>query len=191
MSKEAIVERILSDARAEAQSILEEAEAKAEAVRAEARKRAEVEELANEMEVKTKAKDIFDGKSASARLDGAKALLGEKRRVIDAVYSLALEKLSGSAKTGSLRFAESLLQEHAETGDEVVFSPDYRYKADVAKLPVVKEKKLKVSPKEADIAGGFVLQGKNSDKDLSYSTLLALDREENQAELAAKIFKTG
>lgn len=40
------------------------------------------------------------------------------------------------------------------------------------------------------VRGGFVLHGKNSDVDLSFSALLAHDREENQPELAAEIFKT-
>ena len=62
---------------------------------------------------------------------------------------------------------------------------------DVSALPVVREKGLKVSPKSAKIDGGFMLCGKNSDKNLSYGALLAQDREEYQAEIASKIFITG
>lgn len=56
---------------------------------------------------------------------------------------------------------------------------------------MVAEKNLKNSGKTADIDGGFILIGKNSDKDLSYGALLALDREERQAEIAAKLFSDG
>ena len=191
MSKEAIVERILSDARAEAERIVKQAEAQAAERTAEAEKRAQVSSLANEMEVRAKVKDILDGKAASARLDSSKALLAEKRRVIDGVYALPLERLRGLDRAGALRLADVLLTRYAEEGDEVAFAPDYKYAADVAKLPVVKDKKLKVSPTQAKIEGGFVLRGKVADKDISYGALLAADRECHQAELAAKIFKTG
>ena len=46
-----------------------------------------------------------------------------------------------------------------------------------------------LSPERAEIGGGFVLRGKTSDKDLSYGALLAADREEHQAEIAAELFK--
>ena len=191
MSKESIIERILSDAEEEANGIVAQAQAQAAATISEAEKRAQVVRLANEMETREKVRDVLEGKAASARLDSQKALLAEKRRVIDAVYALALEKLVGLNKTATLALADKLLQAYAEEGDELAFAPNYRYQAEVAKLAVVKSKKLVVSPKQAEIDGGFILRGKNADKDISYGTLLAADREENQAELAAKIFKTG
>lgn len=192
MSKEAIVQRILSDADREAEEIVDQAKARAAETVHGAEERAKVVRLANEMETREKVRDILDGKAASARLDSAKALLAEKRRVLDAVYALALERLNALEKQAALRLADTLLRKYAEEGDEVVFAPDYRFRAEVGKLPVVKEKNLIVSPKETKkIEGGFILCGKTADKDISYGALLAADREENQAELAAKIFKTG
>jgi len=183
------VERILSDANAEAQATVSEAEGKAAAIIAEARAKANRDRLGTEALVAEKSKAVLDGKAATARLDSAKILLAEKRRVIDVLYAKALEKLVKLGQKETLELAESLLTAYAEEGDEILFAAGFPYKAQVSRLAAVKEKGLKVSAKTADIDGGFILIGKNSDKDLSYGALLALDREENQAQIAAKIFK--
>ncbi|MDE7087765.1 MAG: hypothetical protein K2O67_06200, partial [Clostridia bacterium] len=122
-------------------------------------------------------------------LDGAKASLAEKRRVIDVVYKNALEALISLDKKSSLALADRLLSEYADDGDEIAFASNYKYAAEVSKLDVVKEKKLKISNGKPGIDGGFILKGKNSDKDVSYGALLQFDREEYQAEIAAAVFK--
>ncbi len=81
-----------------------------------------------------------------------------------------------------------LLTEHAEEGDELVFAENFRYAQAVSALPIVKEKKLKVSTKRVTLDGGFMLCGKSSDKNLSYGAILNMDREEKQAEIASVIF---
>ena len=188
MSREAIVERILSDANAEADAIRREAEEKAAGVIAAASARAEQGRREAEAEVKVRAEDVMK-RRAAARLDSAKLLLAEKRRVLDGVYEAAFARLKGLDEEDALALAGRLLEEYAEEGDEILFAADYPYAAFVARLPVVAEKKLTLSPERAEIGGGFVLRGKTSDKDLSYGALLAADREEHQAEIAAELFK--
>ena len=189
MSKEAIVERILSDAEREAEAVVKSAEEKAAATVDAASRQAEKGRRESEADVKARAESIAERKAAGARLDGAKILLAEKRRVIDGIYARALERLIALGKEECLALADRLLKEYAEAGDEILFAENYRYVEDVAQLPVSEEKKLKISKKKAMIDGGFVLKGKTSDKDLSYGALLAADREEYQAELAAEIFR--
>ncbi len=188
MGKEAIADRIISDANKAAEEIINNAEKSAAGIIAQAEKDCERAKLGVRAEVAEKSKAIADGKAASARLDGAKILLAEKRRVVDAVYESALKRLKSLEKSKALKLAGALLEQYAEKGDEIVFAADYAFKSDVAQLGAVKEKGLKVSAKTADISGGFILIGKNSDKDVSFSALLAADREEHQAELAAGIF---
>ena len=189
MSREAIVERILSDANAEADAIRREAEEKAAGVIAAASARAEQGRREAEAEVKVRAEDVMKRRAAAARLDSAKLLLAEKRRVLDGVYEAAFARLKGLDEEDALALAGRLLEEYAEEGDEILFAADYPYAAFVARLPVVAEKKLTLSPERGEIGGGFVLRGKTSDKDLSYGALLAADREEHQAEIAAELFK--
>ena len=191
MSKEAILERIISDAQAAADATVAEAEGRAAEIIAEAEASAARDRQGTSAIIAERSKAIADGKAAAARLDAAKVMLAAKRGVIDAVYARALEKLKALPQKDAVRLAEGLLLSYAEDGDELVFATNFAYKAQVLKLAVVTEKNLKNSGKTADIDGGFILIGKNSDKDLSYGALLALDREERQAEIAAKLFSDG
>lgn len=188
MSEQAIVDRIISDAEREAENIVENAEKRAAAIIAEAEERAKKRLAGEKQAADERAKSILDGKSATARLDSAKILLSEKRKVIDEIYSRALSGLTALSKAETLHLLGRLLAEHAEEGDEIVFAENFRYAEDAAKLDAVREKKLKVSSKKAAIDGGCMLIGKNCDKNLSYSALLASDREEYQAAIAANIF---
>ena len=188
MSKESIRERILSDARLEADLILAKAEEKGGEIIAEAMKLAEKERRDAELEMKEKAESIHEKKAAAARLESAKILLKEKRKVIDGVYALAKERLIGLEKEDALALANGLLTAYAEEGDTIFFAENYKYVADVALLPIIKQRGVEISKQRVAIDGGFVLQGRKSDKDLSYGSLLAVDREEYQAEIAKELF---
>lgn len=188
MSTERIVERILSDARAEAQAILSDAENKAAKIVADASARTQKARTQAEAEMAEKRKSILEKQAANARLDSAKALLGEKRKVIDLIYTQALGMLQTLSKEDSLRLVDSLLIQYAEKGDEIYFAKNFAYAKEVSALPVVTQKALKISESKLPIDGGLRLKGEKADKDLSFGALLAADREENQAALAAEIF---
>lgn len=188
MSKDDIVNRIISDAEGEAADILKAASSRAEEIIAAANKRAFLERNEAEAEVDERSKRISDGKAAAARLDSAKIMLAEKRRVIDEIYARALVKLQKLGESDAVKLIESLLKENAEEGDEIILAQNFKYATKVAALPVVSAKKLTLSKERADISGGCLLRGKVSDKDLSYTALLGADMEEHQAEIAAKLF---
>lgn len=190
MGKEEIVNRILSDAEAEAAEILRSANVRAEEIISAANARADRARAEAEEEANNRAKRLSDGKAASARLDSAKILLAEKRRVIDEIYACALKKLLELKESDTLKLLEKLLAEHAEEGDEVVFAKNFAYAEKASALPVIKERKLKISAECAEIAGGCVLRGTLCDKDLSYEALLSADKEEFQAEIALKLFNS-
>ena len=189
MSKEAIIERILSDAQAEAAAIVAEANARAEETIAQANARAEERRAETEAELAEKSQRIQEGRAAAARLDSQKILLAEKRRVLDAIYARAFEKLLALGEKESLGLIERLLVENAAKGEEIVFAKSFAYAESAAKLPVVRERALKISSEKADIEGGLLLRGEACDKDLSFGAILSLDREEHQAELAQKLFR--
>ncbi len=191
MGTEAIVARILSDAEAEAEKIVREAEESAAARKAEASARAKAAHAEAEAEVAERARRISEGRAASARLDSGKALLAEKRRVLDEIYLRALRELLTLSRHDSLQLMERLLKENAEEGDEVVFASDFAYAGETAALPVVKALGLRISQERAGEGGGCLLRGKTCDKDLTFRALLAQDREAHQAEIAAKLFRIG
>ena len=189
MGTEQIVNKILFDAKEGAAAIIADAESKAAKLLADASLRAESLRATTETEVAEKRKSILEKRAADARLDGAKLLLKEKRKVLDAVYDEALGRLLESSKEEQIRLIDTLLKAYAEEGDEVCFANNFRYAEEVKILPIVKEKKLVFAKEGVALDGGLRLRGKISDKDLSFGALLAADRENYQAELAAKIFK--
>ena len=188
MSKEGIVERILSDAHERAQAIVAAAEKQAEDIIAEANESARRDEKGVKAEVEEKCAAIKSGKEAEARLDSAKVLLAQKRRVIDSIYERALSELKELKKSDAVAFADKILQEHAEDGDIIAFAPDFKYAQEVSRLDICAEKKLKIALNAEGVNGGFVLRGKISDKDVSYIALLLADREQYEVEIAAAVF---
>lgn len=188
MSKEAIVERILSDADADAAEIVKNANARAEAIVAAAMRDAASERDETDKEIAAEAERIKSGREAAARLDSAKIMLAGRRKVISDVYDKVLELLNSLEEKECATLCEKLLKENAESGDEIIFAENFRYAAAVEKLPVVKEKNLAVSPERGNFDGGIRLVGKICDKDLSFSALAAADAEIHQAELAAELF---
>lgn len=189
MSKELIRERILSDAAEEARAIEKNAKDKGEELISAAMSRAEKERRATETEAKERADSVREKRAAAARLEASKIRLAEKRKVIDGIYALAKERLVTLDKEHSIELSENLLKRYAEKGDEIVFAENYKFVVEVALLPIVAEKALKISKDRAKIDGGFLLKGEKADKDLSYGALLAADKDAYQAELAREIFK--
>lgn len=188
MSTQQITQRIISDAEAEAAEAVKAAEEQAAKTLADASARAETIRKEAEEEVAQKRKSILDKRAAVARLDCSKLALKEKRKVIDTIYDEAHSRLLELSKENCLQLMETLLQQYAEDGDEIWLSKNFAYESEAQVFPVVAEKHLTFSAQKADIEGGFLLKGKYSDKDLSYKSLLAADREGNEAQLAAEIF---
>ena len=189
MSKENIVNRIVEDAQKEAETIVAAAEKRASEILFVAEEKAQKERRETEKEVAEKIKEIEERKQATARLDGAKILLAAKRSVIDGVYAQALERLVSLGKEDTLSLSAALLSGYADEGDTVLLAENYPFAKELSILPVVKSKKLQISDTRVRIDGGFLLIGKQTDKNLSYGAILAMDREENQSKIAEKLFK--
>lgn len=189
MSMEKVVKRILSDAEQDAEKTLENAHAKADELLETVQADIQKDRQRTEAEVQAKIKSVLERRSADARLESSKILLGEKRKTISAVYELALARLNALEKEDCLRLAGRLLEDYAETGDKLYFAENFAYASEVASLPVVKNKKLAVQSERLALSGGMKLVGEKSDKDLSYTALLEADKDEYQASLAVELFK--
>lgn len=188
MSLETLKEKILSDAEEEAEALLSAAQKKAQDIERKAAEEAEANRVREEKEIAERIRALEEGSAATVRLDSKKAGLKERRRVIDTVYERALRSLMSLSEEESVKLLSALLKKYAEKGDAVALSADYPYRAAVEKAIV--KAGFTLSSARADIRGGFYLYGKKCDRDVSYGALLEADREEHQAELAAKIFRT-
>ena len=109
MGTQQVVERILSDAAAEAQATVEKAETQAAKILADASACAEAGRRQTEADVKAQRESILEKRAAAARLDSAKLTLGEKRKVIDSVYKMALGRLQSLGKEDALKLVAQQL----------------------------------------------------------------------------------
>ena len=187
MSLEALEKRIISDAEGEAEALVCAAKEKAAQIEAEAEAEAKENREREEREVAEKISAMESGSAASVRLEAKKCNLKERRRVIDTIYERALQSLMSLSEKESMEFLAALLKEFATQGDTIALAADYPYPISAEK--VIEKAGCKLSSTRAKIRGGFYLYGKKCDRDISYEALLKEDREENQAELAAKIFR--
>ena len=189
MSIQKVVDKILFDAKSEANAIVSTAEERSAKMLAESVLRGENARKETEKESLAKRESILEKRAADARLACAKIVLEEKRSVIDAVYALALQKLLALPKEDAVILCENLLCQYAEMGDTVYFAQNFKYAETVETLPVCKEKGLTFAKEKIAIDGGMRLVGKVADKDLSFGALLSADRDEHQAGLAKALFK--
>ena len=189
MSTETIVEKILSDARDEADAIITDAQTKATQRLVDASISAENCRRETERQTAEKTQSILEKRASDARLESAKIHLSEKRKAVDLVYKLALDSLVALPKEDAVKLAGILLEKYAEAGDELFFAENFKYVDKVSILPVIKARNIKISKQRVVLDGGMKLVGKVADKDLSYGALLASDKETNQADLARKLFK--
>ena len=188
MSAQDIVARILSDANAEADEIVKNAELGAQKIVGEATAYAERVREDTAREVDERAQSLMEKRAADARLECAKILLTEKRKALDSVYALAMQRLVSLSKEDALCLYATLLECYAEDGDEIRLSQDCKYEADIASLPVIEKKHLTISSIRVPMQGGMLLTGEKSDKDLSFHALLSADKDENLATLAKELF---
>ena len=188
MATQNIVEKILSDAQVEAQGIVANAEKRREEILSKANVVALERRLQAEANAEKNAKSTLEKRLADARLESSKILLKEKRKAVDSVYALALQRLLSLEKEDCLALYSALLEKYAEAGDEVFLAKNFAYEQELCALPVIEKCGITVSKSRIDIDGGMRLVGKLADKELSFTALLTADKDRNQAELARKLF---
>lgn len=187
--KDAIIEKILSDAQLEADEVLRVANDKISERIADANdwsnQYIETQKAAIESE---RAENLFRRKTV-AGLAARKIELKEKQAVLEKTFALALDKLCSLTKKEYLSLVEKNLTLYADQADEVVLSCDKVLSAeDIEKLKITKSKKLTVSKTAGDFKGGIKLIGKVSDKDLTFKSLIETAKADMTVKVAQVLF---
>lgn len=195
---ERITRRILEEANARATAICEEAENKAAATVAEAEK---VAARTREQIAERAAREALEQKrriKGMAELEERKKILATKRDLLERAFEQALEKLAGLDEVSYQSLLKRMLLTVVETGDEtVVLSMQDRARLGREFWDTVnrdlsaagKKGKLVLAPETHDLAGGFILQSAGLVVNCSFESLLGLEREELEPEVAAILFK--
>jgi len=200
MSVEKIVEKILEDARAEAQRTLEEAER--EAAKIEAQSEAEAERVRASIlkDAQEKAERRARQVLAEARLEAKRRVLSARRKALERVFAEALRRLRRLPEEAYVELLKRLIVQAAETGrEEIIVSPDDRAKLPASFLREVNEElrkrgkpgELTLSREMRPLGGGVVLRSSRVEINASFPVLIERVRERLEIDVAKMLFGGG
>lgn len=190
MSKEAIIDKILSDANLKGDAIIGEANGKADEIISLAAKQCKDYLYQSKMEIDRLTLEIDERSRSVAELDARKLLLAAKTQVLDDVYAKTLEKLRNLDKEqyGALIFA---MLENAKDGDVVIVSErekDIVTKQSLADFAKKNGIKLTLADKFGDFDGGVIISENGVDNNFTLDVEVSILREQTETKIAKEIF---
>jgi vacuolar-type H+-ATPase subunit E/Vma4 len=196
MEANQVIEKILSDARAEAEKIKEKAQEK------EATEQAKIDEQLTgyKKQTETLAQKAAEDKKlhllAAARMKIAKDFLAEKRKILDEVFTQAREQLLKLSDERYRKLMINLMLKAVETGDEQVIIDKNEKRIDRQLVDQVNQQlhskskgHLTLSEEKQDLGGGFILKRGKIKNNVSLEVLIAQARRELEIELAKELFE--
>lgn len=195
MEAEKVTEKILAEAKAEAEKI------KSQTEQNQAAEQKKLDEQLAEFKKQTKSlaeKAAKDEKShilAAARMAMAKQFLTEKSKILDEVFEKALEQLQNLPDDRYRNLITKLMLEAAETGEEEVIIDKNEKRIDQQLINKVNEQlssgkkaDLKLSAEKHEIRGGFILRRDKIKTNVTFDVLLNNARKKLEIELAKELF---
>jgi len=195
MNAEQVIQKIIADAKAEAEKIVQQAED------AQAQEQSDLDrelEQYREQSAAIAEKAGQDEKShilAAARMKTAKQLLSVKREVLDGVFEQAKQQLQKLSDDEYRKLMSRLMREAVETGDEEVLTDKNETRIDHEFVKNVNRElgpgykgNLRLSDEKLDLGGGFVLRRGKIKTNISFDVLIDQARKELEIELAKELF---
>lgn len=196
MEAEQVIEKILSDARAEAEKITKDAEQKQADEQAKLSQRLEQYKRQTERLAGEAAEDKRRRILAAARMQIAKDRLAEKARILDELFEQAEKKLKEMPDEEFFELMTRLMLAAVETGDEEVIVDKNETRIDHRFIKQVNRRlgpgykgNLRLAEQKQDIGGGFVLRRGKIKNNVSFPVLLAQARNDLDIELAKQLFQ--
>ena len=191
-----VVDKILADAKAEAEKIKKQTEANEAAEKAKLAEQLDEYKKQTAILAKKAGEDEESHILAAARMDIAKQLLAEKRKILDEVFEQAHEQLQNLPDEEYRTLCTKLMLEAVETGAEeiVVDKNEKRINQDLIdqvnrQLSSKGKGELKLSDQKQDIGAGFILKRGQIKTNVSLDVLLDQARKELEIDLAKELFK--
>jgi len=196
MEAEQVVEKILADARAEADKIKKQADDKQANEQAKLSEKLDEHKKQTEILARQAGEDEKSHILAAARMDIAKQLLAEKRKILDEVFEQARRQLQNLPDEEYHSLIKKLLLDAVETGDEevIVDTNESRISEELIKevnqqLGSDRKGNLKLSGQKQNIGAGFILARGKVKTNVSIEVLLDQARKELEIELAKELFE--
>lgn len=195
MNADAILKRIEQDARQAADAALSEARARADALQASCQTKLAQEDQAALERARKDALALDDRMQRMAELDARKALLREKRAVLDEAFTLALKKMQAMPAAKAKRYAMGVLLDAARGDETLIADKDSPWcdaafvrEANQALTAAGREGKLRLSEEKKALGGGFLLVRGGMEVNCSFEAAIAARRLELEAEVASLLF---
>jgi V/A-type H+/Na+-transporting ATPase subunit E len=195
MEAEQVIEKILSDAKAEADTIVKEAKAKAAAEKTKAD--AQLADYRQQAEVLAQqaAEDEKSHVLAAARMEAAQEYLAEKTKILDSVFERAEQRLGQLPDDEYRELMGRLMVDAAETGEEEVLIGRDESRIDQnfineinGRLADDKKRNLRLADERHDFSGGFALRRGKIKTNVSPAVLLEQARNALVIDLAKTLF---
>jgi V/A-type H+-transporting ATPase subunit E len=195
MEAEQVIEKILSDAKAEADKIAEQAQQSAAAEKAKLDEQLAEFEKQSAVLAEQAAEDEKSHILAAARMQAAQEYLAEKTRILDEVFKRARERLGRLPDSEYRDLMARLMREAVETGEEEVLIGQDETRIDQTLVDAVngklegdRKRDLKLASDRIDLAGGFILRRGKIKTNVSIDVLLQQARGNLEIELAKGLF---
>lgn len=189
-NKEAIIQKIIDDAKVIAQKNLDEANETAAQIIGRAQKQADKYVADNSHREDELYKQSLQRGEVVAGLDCKKILQGAKKAVIDKAFDEALQTIVEDKKLYPA-LLQAMILSCCESGDEVVVAKSddkLVTKKLVADLAKKSGKSIKKSEEFGDFKGGVILIGEKYDKNLTLELELSLIREKIESKVDEILF---
>ena len=189
---EKITQRIEADAQAEIDRILSEAREEADQITGRHKAQAEAEAASLAARNEKSAVEREERLVSVAQMEARKVQLAAKQEMVEKAYDLALEKLCAMPDARYTEVLAGLLVQASSNGrEEAIFSPEDRErvgKAAVDKANAASGKQLKLSKETRPLKGGFVLRDENIEVNCTFDTLVRLEKAETTGAVVKKLF---
>jgi len=187
MQGDKIVEKILSDANKTADEILSNAYLKSDETKQTCQDFLSSEKSKLDEILSAKKAEIAEKYSVLLRIEKRKMLLKTKQDIVKIFKQNVLEYILELSKKDTVDLYKKLIEKYAEKDEIVLLTSKKITCDDIEKLSVVKKLNLKVKNGKGD-EEGFVLVGKNCDKNLCFKYLIDSVYEENQIKIDSILF---
>lgn len=180
-----IMDKILADANAAAKVILEKGQQEAAAIQKAAEEKAEKQAELNRKLAKAEAEKALAKEISGAEMQAKRMLLETKQALLADVIAEAEKRLLSLDDAAYAEVIGNMLDRlDPALGTEIIVSA-----RDWSRLAaVIQEKGFTLSTKSGDISGGFIVKNGAIEYNYSFTSILAVEKEEIQQAAAAILF---
>ena len=192
-----INDKIISDAKIQANKIIAQAEDNATNIIKKGEKEADNVKKAILYKINQEA-TLKKGKIVTeANLEAKKTILLEKQKIMEDVFAKALESIVRLSNQDYLHFIKKLILDNIESGDETIFtgsldknkiSKDFIEEINKELKTKGKKGELKLSTSHLPMKGGIIIGSGAIRKNISLGLLLKNIREESEMQISKLLF---